>query len=188
VLLAVWYDVFRIVNTEGTMRAVFCGLLAIGLISSASLAEPLIPAVRSVAGDLCETAPPLARGGTVTVDLCQAWNDYDPGAYGCSPCALPGPEVVYILETQVGEELRLTAESIGSADVRLYLATDCDDPVGSCLAASNGGAVLEHGMAQGGTVFLFVDTTDECAVVTVSFEGAASTAGSTWGALKAIYY
>lgn len=143
---------------------------------------------RSIAGDLCDTAESLPRGTTVSVDLCQAWNDYDPGAFGCSPCELPGPDVVYKLDTQAGEQLRIAVSAAGDVDVRLYLATDCHDPVGSCLVASQDSAEpLVHTLAQGGMLYLFVDTTDECGAVSVTLEGAANTARSTWGALKAIY-
>jgi len=145
---------------------------------------------RVIPGDLCSTATALSRGATVEIDLCQAWNDYDPGAFGCSSCALPGPEVVYTLDTQAGEQLRIvTSVSAGAADVRLYLATDCADPLGTCLVASaTGGAGLDITLVQGGALYLFVDTTDECGTVSVTRQEAASTASTTWGALKAIYY
>ncbi|MEZ4389421.1 MAG: hypothetical protein R3D98_17910 [Candidatus Krumholzibacteriia bacterium] len=145
---------------------------------------------RTVAGDLCDTATSLARGGAVAIDLCQAWNDYDPGAHGCSPCALPGPDVVFLLDTQPGEDVRLTTSiDDGAPDVRLYLATDCSDPVGTCLAASGGnGAGLHHVISQGGLVYLFIDTTEECGEVSVTRQDVATTARTSWGALKAIYY
>lgn len=144
---------------------------------------------RVVPGDLCSTAQDLGRGATVDVDLCQAWDDYDPGAFGCSPCSLPGPEVVFSLDTQAGEQLRLTTTMLsGSPDVRLYLATDCDDPVGTCVAASASSDVgLDLVLDQGGTMYLYVDTTDGCGEVSVGRPGVAVTASTTWGALKAIY-
>ena len=144
---------------------------------------------RTVAGDLCETATELTRGEVARIDLCDAWGDYDPGAGGCSPCALPGPDVVYRLEARRSDALRITADvASGDPDVRLYLATDCADPAGSCLVASDADGELDHVMVDDATVFLFVDTTVGCGEVLVSLQGAANTAQTTWGALKAIYY
>ncbi len=145
---------------------------------------------RTVDGDLCGTALSLTRGSTLTADLCQAWNDYDPGAHGCSPCALPGPDLVFTLDTQPGEDVRLsTSIDGGSPDVRLYLATDCNDPVGTCLGASgDGDGSLHLTVSQGGLLYLFVDTTDECGAVSVTRQDVATTARTTWGALKAVYY
>lgn len=144
---------------------------------------------RTVTGDLCETATELTRGEVVRIDLCAAWGDYDPGAGGCSPCALPGPDVVFRLEARRSDALRITADVVsGDPDVRLYLATDCSDPAGSCLVASGADGELDHVMVDDAMVFLFVDTTAGCGEVLVSLQGAATTAQATWGALKAIYY
>jgi len=145
-------------------------------------------AARTVPGDLCDAPASLPRGGTLTVDLCDAWNDYDPGAFGCSPCALPGPDVVAAIDTQPGEDLHIDLAVTGTADVRLYLATDCDDPVGSCLLASDAaGEALATTLAQGGTIYLYVDTTGECAEVTLTRYQAASTTRTDLTTLKAIY-
>ncbi len=179
------------------MRVSILGLLlltaaATQVVAVPPLASPVSdPAdrARTIAGDLCETALPLERGESVEVDLCLAWDDYDPGAFSCSACGLPGPDVVFLLDTQPGEQLSITASTgDAGADVRLYLATDCDDPAGTCLVASDGAsAPIDHTVVQGGTVHLFVDTTDACSTVTVTVDDAASTSRSTWGALKAIY-
>ncbi|MBD3219664.1 hypothetical protein GF314_00355 [bacterium] len=163
--------------------------LAVAIPPLASTASPPGDRTRTVAGDLCDTALPLGRGESAEVDLCLAWDDYDPGSFSCSNCELPGPDVVFFLDTQAGEQLRITASTDDAgADVRLYLATDCADPAGTCLVASDGAsAPIDHTVVQGGTVYLFVDTTDACSTVTVGLDGAASTSRSTWGALKAIY-
>lgn len=151
--------------------------------------RPASRAQRTVPGDLCDTAVSLPRGHDVTVDLCQAWNDYDPGASGCSPCALPGPDVVAVLDTQPGERVELTAAvTAGAADVRLLLVTDCDAPHTSCLAASQqAGGPVDHVMSGGGRVWLIVDTTGECAEVTVSRAAPASAFSTSFSALKAVY-
>ncbi len=143
---------------------------------------------RTVAGDLCTSAEELGRNQSVTVDLCQAWNDYDPGLT-CSPCSLPGPEIVARLDTQAGEQLRVTIDVVsGSADVRVYLATDCEDPHGTCIAGSSGpGNEFAHTMTGAGEVYLYIDTTGECATVQVSRQAPASTLTTTFGALKAVY-
>ncbi len=144
---------------------------------------------RTVDGDVCTSAVDLGRNQTLTVDLCQAWNDYDPGAFGCSPCALPGPEIVARLDTQAGEQLRVTLSLLsGSADVRFYLATDCSDPVGTCVAASDApGSDFQHVVVGAGELYLFVDTTGECATVQVSRQAPASAHATTFSSLKAVY-
>lgn len=144
---------------------------------------------RVIAGDLCGTAVSLGRDESLEVDLCQAWNDYDPGSFGCSPCSLPGPEIVASLDVQAGEYLRLSVTMLsGSADVRVYLATDCDDPAGTCIAASDGpGADFQHTVTGAGEIFLFIDTTGECGSVEVSRAAPASAHATTFSALKAVY-
>ncbi len=151
--------------------------------------RPASRALRTVPGDLCDTAVSLARGHDMIIDLCQAWNDYDPGAGGCSPCALPGPDVVAALDTQPGERVELTAAvTAGAADVRLLLATDCEAPHASCVAASqHAGGPVDHVMSGGGRVWLIVDTTGECAEVTVSRAAPASAFSTSFSALKAVY-
>jgi len=143
---------------------------------------------RTVAGDICTSAEDLGRNQSVTVDLCQAWNDYDPGL-SCSPCSLPGPEIVARIDTQAGELVRVTTSVVsGSADVRIYLATDCTDPQGTCIAASSGsGTEFSHTVTGAGEIYLYVDTTGECATVQVSRQAPASTLTTSFGALKAVY-
>jgi hypothetical protein len=151
--------------------------------------QPLTRQGRTLAGDLCTSAVELGRNQSLTVDLCQAWNDYDPGGFSCSPCSLPGPEVVARIDVQAGEQLRVTAHLVsGYADVRIYLATDCEDPQGTCFAASSGpGAEFQHTATRGGEVFLYVDTTGECATVQVSRQAPASLFDTSFSALKAVY-
>ena len=151
--------------------------------------QPRTKHARTVVGDLCDSAIPLGASQSLEVDLCQAWNDYDPGAFGCSPCALPGPEIVASIEAQPGEMIRITISVLsGSADVRIYLATDCEDPEGSCIAAMGGPASeIQHTVMAGGDVFLYVDTTGECATVRVSRETPASALATSFSALKAVY-
>jgi hypothetical protein len=147
------------------------------------------PSLRTVPGDLCSAPLSLPRGASVTVDLCAAWNDYDPGAFGCSSCALPGPDVVAVVDTQPGEQLRLEVDLVsGNADVRVYLATDCEDPVGTCVVATDApSGSLHHTLLQGGTLTVYLDTTGECGEVTLSRQQAASTAGTDLTTLKAVY-
>ena len=151
--------------------------------------QPKAGRARTIAGDDCTTAVPLAPNQSLEFDLCQAWNDYDPGRFGCSPCPLPGPEVVATMDTQSGEMIRVSASIIaGSADVRIYLATDCEDPEGSCIACMNGPATeLQHTVTIGGEVFLYLDTTGECATVKISREMPASALATSFSALKAVY-
>ncbi len=150
--------------------------------------SPPPPADRTVPGDLCSAPLVLARGAAITADLCDAWNDYDPGEFSCSPCALPGPEVVAVLDTQAGEEVRLDLAADGGLDVRVYVATECTDPVGTCLIASEGPAdSFQWTVARGGTLYLYVDTAGECGEVTVTRHQAASAAETDLTALKAIY-
>jgi hypothetical protein len=189
-------------SREKPMRLALAAILGCLLAASAAVAStgtdspelgnrfwPRAGVARTAVGDLCRAPAELVRNGMLTVDLCQAWNDYDPGDDSCSPCALPGPEIVARLDTQPGERVRITTDlSSGSADVRLYLATDCDDPAGSCIAASSGpGSSFEHTLDLGGEIFLFVDTTGDCATVQIWRPAPASALSTTFTALKAVY-
>ena len=176
------------------MRRCFVRLLVVCLfVSSAVIASAdtidKTNHARTVIGDLCSSAIPLAASHSLEIDLCQAWNDYDPGANGCSPCSLPGPEIVATLDAQPGEMIRVTTSVVsGTADVRVYLATDCENPAGTCLAAMSGPTnEFHHTLTAGGEVFLYLDTTGECATVRVTRETPASSLSTTFSALKAVY-
>jgi hypothetical protein len=93
------------------------------------------------------------------------------------------------IDAQPGEMIRITTSVIsGNGDVRIYLATDCEDPEGTCIAAMGGPtSEFQHTVMAGGDVFLYIDTTGECATVRISRETPASALSTTFSALKAVY-
>ncbi len=169
---------------RAALTLVFVSVLIGGLADAATA-----PVKRTVPGDLCATAVTLARGEHLTVDLCQAWNDYDPGVFGCTASAMPGPDVVAKLDTQAGERVHVTITvTDGVPDVRLYLATDCEDIENTCIAAvTDAASEFEVMIVTGGTAYLVIDSTSECGTVELLREQVTSTVDTTFSALKAVY-
>jgi hypothetical protein len=79
----------------------------------------------------------------------------------CTAWITPGPEVYYSLELDADDELTVTADSTAFSPV-LYLFTDCDDPVESCVAGTTADELLSVTYTVpsdgAGTYFLAVDS------------------------------
>lgn len=117
--------------------------------------------------DTCADAIPLVEG-TVNGNWLDTTNDYDPGAMGCATgYAQVGGDVVYSLSLEAGQDLVVTIAA-SAADSALYLLTDCDEPVDSCVAGVDArvlqGETLEYTAPVDQDLFLIVDqfaNTDE---------------------------
>ena len=94
-----------------------------------------------------------------------ATNDYDPGADGCGSKALPGRDVVYTFDLDVGEFI--IAKTTGEYTADMMLVTDYDD-LSSCIMAASGTLVYteeESSKVIDGdtatTYYLIVDSANE---------------------------
>ena len=87
-------------------------------------------------------------------------NDFDPGERGCTGFAATGGDAVLGLRVEAGWRLDVTLQS--TADAALYLAADCQDIPGSCVAGvDRGGAgaaeTLRHQFHEAGFWYLILD-------------------------------
>ncbi len=119
------------------------------------------------ANDTCDGAIDLQEQGlpVFQVDLCDFTNQYDPGPYGCTGYRAIGPEAVYKIDLEDDEWFEVRIESVEwPIDLSLYLITDCEDPVGSCVAGDDSGGA-EHFIYEAsaaGTYYLMVDSYLNC--------------------------
>jgi len=156
----------------------------------------------------CETpAPPPANdvcAGAITIpcgpinlsgSTALALNQYDPTDAGCTGYAATGRDVVYKFLANPGDQVTLNYTS--SADGSIYIVTDCNDPVNTCLVGADltftgQPEALLYTFSSAGTYYLILDSygtntsgnwtltgTNACGVVSVS--------NPTWGKLKQIY-
>ncbi len=116
-----------------------------------------VPPPAPPANDRCEGAPTLPVGVfTIAGDLTDATNSFDPGPDGCvdrPELNNTGRDVVYEVDLQQGQVLDVTMTSTNGAEVVMYLVSDCEVPVGACVASS---AVL-----QGATQLVYPSFRDQ---------------------------
>lgn len=133
------------------------------------------------ANDNCDGAIDLQEQGLpeFVVDLCDYTNQYDPGVDGCTGYRALGPEAVYKIDLVENELFEACVESIEEfTDMSLYLITDCEDPVGSCVVGSDAlwppPAIecISYTATETGIYYLMVDSYLNCGagVVEVTFD------------------
>jgi hypothetical protein len=87
-------------------------------------------------GDLCDTAAEIIRceAGTLTGNLANYHNDYDPGVPGpsCTGYVAAAKDVVYYFNLVQGDIVDLIYTT-PDYDGSMYIITDCSDPTGSCV-------------------------------------------------------
>ena len=92
----------------------------------------------TVPNDVCpgftiDTLPYTNDDSTVN-----ATNDYDPGNNGCAGgWQQQGPDVVYNLTVQESKYIQAIILPESTYDASLYVITDCDNPVESCIAGAD---------------------------------------------------
>jgi hypothetical protein len=142
--------------------------------------------------DLCEGAIDLADIGDTyfEVDLCLFENDYSPESGGCTGYTANGPDAIYSMDLVAGEEVFVSMDVVeGSADLAIYLVTDCADIAGSCVAGDDSGNPEEFGYTAeaDGTYYLVLDTYSGCCLVGVTFNETVAVEGATWSEIKDLY-
>lgn len=132
------------------------GLMRPGRASSAQPAP--------LSGDTCAQATvinppalPFAEDST----LATATNNIDPGFGGCAPGA--GNDVVYSFTPSVTGFYTIGAAPTAGFDLSLYIVTNCDNPVGTCVAGTNArgfgdGEFLTPTLNAGTQYFIVVDS------------------------------
>ena len=76
---------------------------------------------------------------TTTDDTTGANNDYDPGYGGCAFYSQDGPDVVYHINFDSPIYLSVTMAPEAGFDCGLYVVTDCDDVVNTCVVGADEG-------------------------------------------------
>ena len=143
------------------------------------------------ANDTCDGAIDLAGGPLYfEVDLCEYSNQYSPESGGCTGYPANGPEAVYMIELQAGDEVFFSMDVVeGFADLAIYLVTDCDDVAGTCVAGDDSGNPEEitYTAEADGVYYLMVDAYSGCTLVGVNLNLPVATEGHSWSQVKAIY-
>jgi hypothetical protein len=107
----------------------------------------------AIAIDRCTT-------GTLTGDLTNATNDYDPGAGGCATgYSEAGRDVAYVMGLVAGDVVSLTYTGNGY-DASIYIVTDCANAAGSCVIGADAGYNVETinwTVPATGTYYLILD-------------------------------
>ncbi|MEZ4236060.1 MAG: hypothetical protein R3F59_07845 [Myxococcota bacterium] len=81
-------------------------------------------------------AAPAVPPGSYTGDLAGHGRDLDPGTGGCTGYQARGPDAIVPIDLLPDDLLTVNYQLL-SDDASLYLLTDCDDPVGTCVDGSD---------------------------------------------------
>jgi hypothetical protein len=145
--------------------------------------------------DTCDGALNIADVGlTDSFDLCDYVDDYDPEAGGCTGFQAIGPEAVYMVELDAGQEFFVrAAPQSGSVDLSLYIVTDCADVVGSCVAGADETVGIAEELTYvadaAGTYYVMIDTYSNCGDgwVDVTFDGVVSAESNSLTEIKGLF-
>lgn len=104
--------------------------------------EPLFPWTLMVncledssPGETCEDAIPISGFGQFTTGFCTAGHRDDYSAMNCMPGQFEGADIVYEVCVAPGTQIFARLEDQCAWNSALYLFTDCDDPLNSCVAS-----------------------------------------------------
>ncbi len=110
--------------------------------------------------DTCAGAMALGGAARIVDSWARFTGSYDP-AGSCNITYASGPEAVYSLDMQPGDVLSAELVSFDTINYpRLYVATDCSDVGGTCVAGAqdSGQPVsVDYYSPNGGTVYIFAD-------------------------------
>ena len=147
----------------------FCGLAMAGKDDN----KTDLPDTRPASGlqpshDTCAGAINVGAGGFWNDDTSTANDDYNPkdSILGTSCTSAfgyyaEGPDVVYVVNLGAGQKVKATMTPTNPTywDASIYLITDCDDPVNSCVAGDDSGNPEEiiYCSQDGGTYYIICD-------------------------------
>jgi hypothetical protein len=124
-------------------------------------------------------------------------DDYDPyddvNYTSCTGYSAAGGDVVYCIQLIQGESFEVTMSTGGLWDDSIYLITDCDDPVNSCVIGDDAypdGSGFVYTADATGTYYLIVDAYSgggNFNISGVNGGGPSGVEASTWGGVKALY-
>jgi hypothetical protein len=148
--------------------------------------------------DTCEGAIGIPYGAfsiDATTDL--ANDDYDPYDYvnytSCTGYTAAGADVVYCITLLAGDSFEVTMDTGGLWDDSIYLITDCDDPVNTCVIGDDqypDGSGFVYTATATGQYYLIVDAYSGGGAFNISGVnggGPSSAEQTTWGGIKSLY-
>lgn len=162
------------------------------VLTCTAVAPPPPPAVN----DICEGAIDIQDQSLMSwdVELAVAGgysNNYSLSYGGCTGYTTPGPDAVYAIDLAAGEQVMIS--EIGACDTALWIATDCANLVGTCVAGADAALAgqaetVSFMAATAGTYFVVVDAyTSAGCPVTVTVNAPVATQNESFGALKAMF-
>ena len=148
------------------------------------------------ANDLCTGAIDIQSQSLASwpVNLTNAgtyYNDYSlPTSGSCTGYSTPGPDALYKISLAAGEQL-IVAEN-GTCDLAVWIATDCSNLVGTCVAGADatttGTETVTYTAAAAGVYYVVIDSYNATGCpVTVTVNAPVAENVSTFGSLKAQY-
>lgn len=148
--------------------------------------------------DLCDGSIGIPYGAfDIDGSTNLANDDYNPYDYvnytSCTGYSAAGGDVVYCVDLIQGELFEVTMSTGGLWDDSIYLITDCDDPVNSCVAGDDAypdGSGFVYTAAATGKYYLIVDAYSgggDFNIFGFNGGGPSATESSTWGGVKALY-
>lgn len=148
------------------------------------------------ANDLCTGAIDIQAQSLSSwdVNLTNAgtyYNDYSlPTTGSCTGYSTPGPDALYKIDLAAGEQL-IVAET-GTCDLAVWIATDCGNLLGSCVAGADAGTTgtetVSYTAAAAGTYYVVIDSYNATGCpVTVTVNAPVATEGESFGTLKAMF-
>jgi len=154
-----------------------------------------VPPPPPAVNDLCTGAIDIQAQGLASwaVNLTNAggyYNNYNLVTPSCTGFITPGPDAIYKIDLVAGETL--TVDENGACDVAVWIATDCSNLIGTCVAGADAGVtgseVVTYTAGAAGTYYVVIDayTTAGCPV-TVTVNAPVSTESETFGTLKAMF-
>ncbi len=90
-----------------------------------------------------------------------------------------------------GDDIRLFATPLdGEFQVKMFLVTDCDDAIGTCVVTSEGDVsqqVIDYTPDVTDLYFLIIDTVEGCGTVHVEMGGVLATEAHSWSSVKSLF-
>ena len=147
------------------------------------------------ANDLCTGAIDIQAQGLASwgVNLTNAgtyYNDYNLVSPSCTGYTTAGPDALYKIDLALGETL--TVDENGTCDLAVWIATDCGNLIGTCVAGADetttGSEIVTYTAAAAGTYYVVIDAYNATGCpVTVTVNAPVATEASSFGSLKAQY-
>lgn len=162
------------------------------VLTCTAVAPPPPPAVNDVCAGAIDIQGQSLAGWDIDMTVAGGFNnDYTPAAPSCTGYSANGPDAIYMITLAANEELIIS--EFGACDTSLWIATDCNDLVNTCVAgADDAGAgaaeTLTFVAPAAGVYYVVFDAYSAAGCpVTVTVNAPVGVEESSFGALKAMF-